>query len=336
MTRRVCHPVAVRILLLIALFVAVPAVALAQDEAPKRLPEGAKIAGADVGGLGPIGAERAVRAALDPVYGATITVRVGSRDRALDPDDTGLAIGYDAMVERAFELVRRNRRTIDVPLSLSVNGGELTSAVRAVGRPWYRAPRNARARFGIKRVKRIRHRFGRQLDAEPLRAALLAELRTPSEGRVVKAGLRGVRPRITTSRLGRVHHTFVSVDRRTFTLRLFKRLRVVRTYRVAVGAASFDTPAGLHRVQDRQVDPAWHAPNRPWAGSYAGQTIPSGDPRNPLKARWLGLGDGVGIHGTAEEWSIGSRASHGCIRMRVRDVKRLYPKVPVGTPVLIR
>jgi lipoprotein-anchoring transpeptidase ErfK/SrfK len=84
------------------------------------------------------------------------------------------------------------------------------------------------------------------------------------------------------------------------------------------------------------VNPAWHAPNRPWAGAYAGKTIPSGDPRNPLKARWMGLGGGVGIHGTAEEWSIGTRASHGCFRMRVGDVKRLYARVPVGTPVLIR
>ena len=325
-----------RIALLIVLILALPAVALAQEDEPRRLPEGARIAGVDVGGLGPIGAERAVRAALDPVYGAAITVRVGSRDRTLDPEDAGMSIGYDGMVERAFELARRNRSTIDVPLALSVDGGELTRAVRSLGRRWYRAPRNARVRFGIRRVKRIRHRFGRRLDTERLRPALLAELRTPTEGRVVKAGLQRVRPRVTTSRLGRIHHTFVSVDRGTYTLRLFKRLRVVRTYRVAVGAAGYDTPRGLRRVVEKQVDPAWHAPNRPWAGSYAGQTIPSGDPRNPLKARWLGLGDGVGIHGTAEEWSIGSRASHGCIRMRVRDVKRLYPKVPVGTPVLIR
>ena len=71
-------------------------------------------------------------------------------------------------------------------------------------------------------------------------------------------------------------------------------------------------------------------------GQYAGRTIPSGDPRNPLKAAFISLGDGYGIHGTAEEWSIGTKASHGCIRMRVRDVKRLYPRVPVGTRVLIR
>ncbi len=77
-------------------------------------------------------------------------------------------------------------------------------------------------------------------------------------------------------------------------------------------------------------------PNSPWAGSLQGQVIPGGAPNNPLKARWLGVNGSVGIHGTAEEWSIGSRASHGCIRMRVADVVDLYPRVPLGTPVLIK
>ena len=74
---------------------------------------------------------------------------------------------------------------------------------------------------------------------------------------------------------------------------------------------------------------------RAWAGSLAGQTIPGGRYDNPLKARWMGIANGVGIHGTAEDWSIGSAASHGCIRMHVSDVVRLFPRVPIGTPVLI-
>jgi lipoprotein-anchoring transpeptidase ErfK/SrfK len=49
----------------------------------------------------------------------------------------------------------------------------------------------------------------------------------------------------------------------------------------------------------------------------------------------MGIVNGVGIHGTAESGSIGTRASHGCVRMRVPDVIDLYPRVPIGTPVLI-
>jgi lipoprotein-anchoring transpeptidase ErfK/SrfK len=188
----------------------------------------------------------------------------------------------------------------------------------------------------VTRVVRIRHRTGHAVDGARLERLLRDELRTPSLERVIAAPLRRVLPRITTGELARIHHTYVSVDRGTFTLRLFRRLRLTRRYRVAVGAAGFETPRGLRRVLSKQVNPAWTAPNRPWAGALAGQTIPPGDPRNPLRARFIGLGDGIGIHGTSEEWSIGTRASHGCIRMRVGDVKDLYRRVPLGTPVRIR
>ena len=49
----------------------------------------------------------------------------------------------------------------------------------------------------------------------------------------------------------------------------------------------------------------------------------------------MGVSGSVGIHGTGQDYSIGSRASHGCIRMHVADVKLLYRRVPLGTPVLI-
>src|SRR5256885_14954490 len=73
-----------------------------------------------------------------------------------------------------------------------------------------------------------------------------------------------------------------------------------------------------------QKDPAWHVPDEAWAGALAGRVIPPGDPQNPLKARWMGFHDGAGIHGTADIGSLGAAASHGCIRMAVPDVVKLY------------
>ena len=70
-------------------------------------------------------------------------------------------------------------------------------------------------------------------------------------------------------------------------------------------------------------------------GSLAGTVVPPG-PSNPIKARWLGIYDGVGIHGTSDDASIGTNASHGCLRMHVSDVIDLYPRVPVGTPIYIQ
>jgi lipoprotein-anchoring transpeptidase ErfK/SrfK len=70
------------------------------------------------------------------------------------------------------------------------------------------------------------------------------------------------------------------------------------------------------------------------AGDLAGRVIPPG-PENPLKARWMGFNGGAGIHGTNDVGSLGNRASHGCVRMAIPDVKQLYAKVDVGTPVYI-
>lgn len=49
----------------------------------------------------------------------------------------------------------------------------------------------------------------------------------------------------------------------------------------------------------------------------------------------MGIFDGAGIHGTDETYSLGSAASHGCVRMSVPDVIDLYDRVDVGTPIYI-
>ena len=88
-------------------------------------------------------------------------------------------------------------------------------------------------------------------------------------------------------------------------------------------------------MQSKQVNPSWHVPKSSWAGSLAGKVIPPG-PQDPLKARWMGFNGGAGIHGTDDINSLGSAASHGCIRMSVPDVVRLYRHVSVGTPVYVK
>ena len=318
-------------MLLIALL-ALAAPAHAQDA--ERLPPDALIAGVAVGGMGPIEAEREVKRVLGGVLNRTVTIRVGGRDSTVEPFDAGLRIGYKAMVDAAFEAMRSGRR-VDVRRRIAIREASFDAAVKRLAAPYYRAPRNARAVFGITRVKRIRARNGYSLDTTLLRRRLGRELRSPSELRVVKARRMRVRPAVTTSGLRRRYPAYISIDRDTFTLRLFRALRHVRTYQVAVGAWGYDTPRGMRSVLSRQKNPSWTAPNRPWASPYQGQTFPPGHPNNPLRGWFLALGGGYGIHGTTSEWSIGTRASHGCIRMRERDINRLAPLVPLGTPVRI-
>ena len=78
------------------------------------------------------------------------------------------------------------------------------------------------------------------------------------------------------------------------------------------------TPRGRFSIVNKAVNPVWTAPDQPWAGAYRNEVVEGGAADNPLKARWLGIVNGVGIHGTDADWSIGTRASHGCIRMRIR------------------
>lgn len=133
------------------------------------------------------------------------------------------------------------------------------------------------------------------------------------------------------------------VQRRKRELWLWSRteekFNLVKRYRIAVGMTGLETPGGMYWVTHRDRHPDYVYPDSRWVRDISpalpGTLIPYGDPRNPLAGRWLGLWDGVGIHGTFDDDSIGTAASHGCIRMHEEDVIELFDLVPKGTPVFI-
>jgi lipoprotein-anchoring transpeptidase ErfK/SrfK len=198
------------------------------------------------------------------------------------------------------------------------------------------APRDATIAYSIRRIERRHSKPGRALRTRGLKAAVQVALSDPAAPRVLRPGRRAVPARVGWEDLPSVYRTVVTIEQKTFTLRLFKRFELAKTYRVAVGQPAYPTPSGTFSVTSKQVNPTWTAPNSPWAGELAGQQVPGGAATNPLKARWMGLRDGIGIHGTGQPWSIGTRASHGCIRMTVPDVVALFRRVPLGTTVFIR
>jgi L,D-transpeptidase catalytic domain len=302
---------------------------------PATLPADATIASIGVGGLARADATKAVQDSLAPLYETRpIAVRVAHHDNLVMPADAGLVVYYDWMVKRAFALAGAHK-PVAVPLHLGVKNAMRDAAIASVAKHYYRAPRNASVRFGITSIRRIRARLGHGLDVAAVTKGLEQELRHPTTGRVVSGRIVHLRPAITTASLRKRYPAYISVDRTTHTLRLFRALRLVRTYPVAVGAQGFETPPGLRHVLYKDKNPSWTAPDRPWASPYQGQTFPPGDPRNPLRAWFIALGDGIGIHGTSEEWTVGTSASHGCIRMHAADVEQVARLTPVGTPVLI-
>jgi lipoprotein-anchoring transpeptidase ErfK/SrfK len=100
--------------------------------------------------------------------------------------------------------------------------------------------------------------------------------------------------------------------------------RVLKVFPTAVGAPRTPSPAGSYRIVQRVVNPTWYS---------KGKVVPPGK-SNPLGTRWIGLSaKGYGIHGTNNPSSIGANVSHGCIRMRNRDVEELFVLVSVGDSV---
>jgi len=114
---------------------------------------------------------------------------------------------------------------------------------------------------------------------------------------------------------------------------LFRGTKAVKTYPIAVGRPGWETPTGTFKVQQMFKNPTWVHPLR------KGVVIPGGDPENPLGRYWIGFWtDGknwIGFHGTPNPRSVGTAASHGCIRMYNKDIEELFKQVNLGTEVTV-
>jgi len=109
-------------------------------------------------------------------------------------------------------------------------------------------------------------------------------------------------------------------------LALLEDGHVVKIYRVAVGAPESPSPSGEFKIVLRLKDPTYYHP---------GLVVAPG-PANPLGTRWMGLSiKGFGIHGTNQPGSVGRNASHGCIRLRNRDMEDLFDRVRSGDSVAL-
>lgn len=125
---------------------------------------------------------------------------------------------------------------------------------------------------------------------------------------------------------------WIIINKSTNTLILSKGNKIEKKYPIATGRKWSYTPEGKFTIVNKKVNPAWGG------GGYA-QPVKGGISKNPLGYRWMGLdkgGGGIyGIHGTNNPYSIGTYASHGCIRMFNKDVEELFEIIPQDAPVWI-
>jgi hypothetical protein len=307
---------------------------------------GVRVAGVDVGGLRASDARALVERTVAERLHRPLRLVAGSWSLTLERARAGVAVDLDGMVgeavaesragsldDRLLRVLQGRSLSVSIGLRTHVGRTSLDRIVGRVARALDRPAHSARAVPSATRLRVVPSQDGLAVERNALRSALRSALLDPS-ARTLTVPTRPVRPRVSTSLLERRLPAYLLVDRAHFRLRLYRHLKLAHTYPIAVGRAGLETPAGLYRIDDRQVDPSWHVPLSAWAGSLAGQVIPPG-PADPLKARWLGFYAGAGIHGTDDLSSIGTAASHGCIRMTIPDVIELYPLVPLGTPIYI-
>lgn len=337
------------VLICLALVLVVTGAAFAWDSTNSRMiASGVTVGGVAVGGLD----AREARDRLSATYAqgklAPMTIDASGQAFELTAQRAGLVVDVDAAVSDALARSREGwfgqrvwrdlsggREKANVTPAVTFN----QAAVRAfVGRLAARADRPAVEAHLVYSPSSIRPAAGSSGHAVNQRELVGLIGKTfaiaPETRRTVEAPVRRLKPRTTVAGLADRYPTVITVSRSGFRLYLWKHLKLDRSYPIAVGMAGLETPSGLYSIQDKQENPSWHVPKSAWAGALAGKVIPPG-PDNPIKARWMGIAAGAGIHGTASEGSLGSAASHGCVRMAVSDVIDLYDRVSVGDPVYI-
>jgi lipoprotein-anchoring transpeptidase ErfK/SrfK len=338
----------IAVIIAAVVLVVVVAAAYAYDSSQKdKIADGVTVGGVDVGGMDEAEATVAVRRKLLAPLQHSLIVTFDGQKWKLPGKQLKVRANVEAAVEQALEVSQEGG--LPDRLVRYVTSGEVDEKVtpqvayskpavnrfvRHVAAEIDREPQNADVEATPDSLEVVAGENGRKLRDNLLEKQLKDAVLNANAPHRIVAKVHSTKPEITKSEVAAEYPSYLTVDRGTFTLRLWKHLKLAKEYTVAVGMEGLETPEGLYHIQEKEENPVWHVPNSAWAGSLAGQTIPPG-PADPIKARWMGIFEGAGIHGTEETYSLGHAESHGCIRMAIPDVIELYDQVEVGTPIYI-
>jgi lipoprotein-anchoring transpeptidase ErfK/SrfK len=320
----------------------------AYDNSKKdTIAKGITAGGVDISGMKPKAAQAKLDRELAAPLRRTVYVKFAHKRYKLTSQKAQVRVDTAGMVQEAVtasrkgDIISRTTRELtggsvnkSIRLEVTYSRAAVAKFTKRLAKKIDTPARDATISISSGGVQKVDSQTGLELDTARLRSHVAQELVQPTADHKVKAPVGKVKPKVTTAELAQKYPTVLIINRSGFQLTLYKNLQQAKTYRIAVGRQGLETPAGRYNIQDKQVNPSWHVPNSPWAGKLAGKVIPPG-PQDPIKARWMGIAGGAGIHGTTDVGSLGTAASHGCIRMAIPDVVELFDKVQVGDPVFI-
>ena len=310
-----------------------------------EIAEGITIGGVDVSGMTGDEARKVVDAKLVEPLQKHVTVDFEGVKYKLSPErlevsrcrrdgrsrDRGEPGGRPCV--RVFRYATGGEVDVAISPQLSYSNQALNEFIAKVAAEVNRDPIDASIEPTATSLSPVEGQDGVAVVEDKLRAKLESAVQSPTERRVALPVER-VKPEVTTDELAQ-YPTYLTLNRGSFQLNLWKDLELSKTYTVAVGAVGFDTPAGVYNIQNKAVDPAWTVPDSDWTGDLAGTVVPGGVPENRSRsAGWESM-TAPGSTAPTTSASLGTAASHGCVRMSIPDVIELYDQVPVGTPIYI-
>jgi lipoprotein-anchoring transpeptidase ErfK/SrfK len=340
-----------------AIFVAVVAV-FDRVQADNVLP-GVEVDGIAVGGLSRDDATAKLQEFVSRANASQVTVKGDTEEMKVSLADLGLRADIDASVDKALQgfdagekdggfgirrLIAPFRRTyhrvfdkeisLDVPVEYAFDDAKVTAFLTEAQQKIDRPAIDTKIDVSTGKVRLTPSQTGRALDTAAAQQLLTSKAREWALARkpvAVELPVAIQVPARTEATIGKI----IFVNRGTRTLELYDGPNLVKTYRIAVGTPGFPTPKGEFKIVEKRKNPTWvnPAPNG-WGAGMPARIGPG--PSNPLGTRALNLNaSGIRIHGTNNVGSIGTAASHGCMRMVRSDVEDLFERVEVGTPVII-
>jgi len=313
------------------------------------VPAGVSVAGRDLGNMTEAEAREAIEGAVSTPMLRALTVSGDNKSWTLEPEGM-VSIDVDSMLDNAYStrrsatLVSRldsqfrgTPLTYEIAPEYSVDKQALGAWVSQVATEIDRKPINATRKIIKYKFKITREVWGAEVDqptsVETIAEALSAEAALSNSSRSADLAVNALKPKVLASKF----KTAIIVSLSQCKIRLYKGDKLVKVYRCAPGRPGFPTPTGDFKINYKGRYAAWYNPGSAWAKDMPA-VIPGG-PNNPMGTTKIGIDySGVFMHGVpaSEYSSIGTHASHGCMRMMPADVLDLYGRVKIGNPVYIR
>jgi lipoprotein-anchoring transpeptidase ErfK/SrfK len=311
--------------------------------------KGVTVVGQDLSGMTETQARSAIETAVATPLHRPVTVTGDKRTWTLDSEGI-VAVDVDAMLNAAFAprrtatfVTRVTHQLADEPLpadvkpACSIDSTAVSGWVDRTAASIDRKPRNATRKIVKYKFKITPAVYGAHVDkvasAAGIEQILGADAALSSASRVVTLPIGVKKPKVLES----TFKTAIIVSLSQCKIRLYRGAKLVRTYRCAPGQPAYPTPTGDFWIESKLVNAPWINPHAAWSAGMP-EVIGPG-PSNPMGVRKIGINQpGVFMHGipAGEYGSIGTHASHGCMRMMPGDVLDLFARVRIGDPVFIR